>query len=120
MSMPEVIKIDDPAPHRGRPHWRLLSLSPPLFVAVLLSNPLDLSSLLDDGIGGAAIGVPLIGILGGHAASGRGSPRRRAAAGLVFLTGLAVWALTATDVGATTSRSPRPTGCGRRFSSTRC
>jgi hypothetical protein len=83
----------------GRPHWRLLSLSPLLFVAVLLSNPLDLPSLFDDGIGGGAIGVPLIGILGGYAACGRGSPLRRAAAGLVFLTGLVVWALTATKVG---------------------
>jgi hypothetical protein len=83
----------------GRPHWRLLSLSPLLLMAVLLSNPLDLPSLVDDGIGGVAIGVPLVGILGGYAACGRGSPYRRAVAGLVFLSELAVWALTATDAG---------------------
>jgi hypothetical protein len=105
----------------GHPDWRLLCLSPLLFVAVLLSDPLDLPSLFDNGIGGGAIGVPAIGILGGYAACGRGSPRRRATAGLVFVTGLAVWALTATATwAATTSRSSHPTGCGRRFSTTRC
>lgn len=83
----------------GRPHWRLLALAPLLFTAVLLSNPLDLPSLFDDGIGGGAIGVPLIGIVGGYAACGRGSPRGRAVAGLVFGAGLAVWALTAAGIG---------------------
>jgi hypothetical protein len=83
----------------GRPRLRLLSLSPLLFAAILFSNPLDISSLLDDGIGAGAVGVPLIGILGGYAAAGRGSPVRRAAAGLIFVAGLTVWAVTATDVG---------------------
>ena len=83
----------------GRPHLRLLSLSPLLFAAILLSDPLDISSLLDDGVGGGALGVPLIGILGGYAAAGRGSPVRRAVAGLIFVAGLAVWAVTATAVG---------------------
>jgi hypothetical protein len=32
-------------------------------------------------------------------ATGRGSPARRAAAGLIFVAGLAVWAVTATEVG---------------------
>jgi hypothetical protein len=82
----------------GHPHLRLLSLSPLLFAAVLLSDPLDFSSLLDDGVGGGAVGVPVIGILGGYAAAGRSSIRR-AIAGLIFVAGLAVWAVTATDVG---------------------
>jgi hypothetical protein len=83
----------------GRPRLRLFALAPLLLLAVLLSDPLDLPSLLADGVGGGAIGVPVIGILGGYAVCGRGSPVRRAAAGLVFLAGLAVWALTATAVG---------------------
>jgi len=83
----------------GRPRLWLLSLSPLLFAAVLFSDPLDIGSLLDDGIGGGALGVPLIGILGGYAASGRGSAVRRAIAGAVFVAGLGVWAVTASDVG---------------------
>jgi hypothetical protein len=83
----------------GGPHRRLLSLSPLLFAAVLFSDPLDFSALLDDGIGGGALGVPLIGILGGYAVAGRGSPARRTAAGLIFVAGLTVWAVTATAVG---------------------
>jgi hypothetical protein len=83
----------------GRPRLWLLSLSPLLFAAVLFSNPLDIGSLLDDGIGGGALGVPLIGILGGYAASGRSSAVRRGMAGAIFLAGLGVWAMTASDVG---------------------
>jgi hypothetical protein len=78
---------------------RVLALAPLLFAAVLLSNPFDLPSLFEDGIGGGAIGVPVIGILGGYAIAGRGGRGWRAAAGVAFLVGLGVWALTATAVG---------------------
>jgi hypothetical protein len=81
------------------PRRRLLALSPLLYVAVLLSDPLDIGALLDDGVGGGAIGVPVIGILGGYAVSGRGARWRRIAAGAVFVAGLAVWAVTAPAVG---------------------
>jgi hypothetical protein len=83
----------------GRPRWRLLTLAPLLFVAVLLSNPLDFGSVLEDGVGGGAIGVPIIGILGGFAICGRGPVVWRSVSGVVFVAGLAVWALTAVDVG---------------------
>jgi hypothetical protein len=36
------------------------------------------------------VGVPLIGIIGGFAAAGRGAPAPRASAGLIFVAGLAV------------------------------
>lgn len=78
---------------------RWTALSPLLFAAVLLSDPLDIGSLLDDGVGGGAIGVPVIGILGGYAVAGRGPVVKRAVAGLIFVAGLVVWALTATAVG---------------------
>jgi hypothetical protein len=94
----------------GRPHWRLLALAPLLFTAVMFKNPLDLPSFFADGIGGGAIGVPVIGILGGYAVCGRGSIRGRAAAGLVFLAGLVVWALTATGVGGPNFALTRPHG----------
>lgn len=61
--------------------------------AVLLSNPRDLPSLFDGGVG-----APVIGISAGMPPAEAAPPHRRAA-GLVSLTGLAVWALAATDVG---------------------
>jgi hypothetical protein len=54
----------------GRRGWRWLALSPLLFSAIVLSRPLDLLSIFQDGVGGGAIGVPLYGMLGGYALSG--------------------------------------------------
>jgi hypothetical protein len=66
----------------GRRGWRWLALSPLLFSAILLSRPLDMLSIFEDGVGGGAIGVRLYGMLGGYAVSGRGprwgtDPQRR-------------------------------------------
>jgi hypothetical protein len=83
----------------GRPHWRWLALAPLLFAAILLSNPLDIGGLLEDGVGGGAIGVPVIAMLGGYAVSGRGPAWPRRLSGLVFLAGLVTWLVVATDVG---------------------
>jgi hypothetical protein len=83
----------------GRRRWRWLALSPLLFAGVLLSRPGNMASLLNDGIGGGAIGVPLIGMAGGYALSGRGSPSARAAAGTVAAASIPIWALTAANVG---------------------
>jgi hypothetical protein len=83
----------------GRPGWRLLALTPLLFSAILLSNPFDIAGLLDDGVGGGAIGVPLIAMLGGYAMSGRGSAWPRSLAGLGFLAGFVIWLVVASDVG---------------------
>jgi hypothetical protein len=83
----------------GRPRWRWLALAPLLFAAILLSNPLDIGGLFEDGVGGGAIGVPVIAMLGGYALSGRGLAWPRRLAGLVFLAGLVTWLVVATDVG---------------------
>src|SRR5207342_2926450 len=56
----------------GRRRWRWLVLSPLLFTSVLLPGLLDPKSFLQGGIGGGAIGLPVIGILGGYALCGRG------------------------------------------------
>jgi hypothetical protein len=83
----------------GRRRWRWLALSPLLLAGILFSRPGDMASLLDNGIGGGAIGVPLIGMAGGYALSGRGSPWARAAAGTVAAASIPIWALTAASVG---------------------
>jgi hypothetical protein len=83
----------------GRPGWRKLSLAPLLFAAVLVPGLFDPGSFLQDGIGGGAIGVPVITMLGGFAISGRGPVWGRALAGLTFTAGLVVWLLTAVPVG---------------------
>ena len=54
--------------------------------------------LLEDGVGGGAVGVPLAVILGAHGLAGRRVPARVASA-TVFVAVLVVWAVTATAVG---------------------
>ena len=83
----------------GRSGWRWLAWSPLLFAAVLIPALWHPSTAFQGGIGGGAIGVPLIGIIGGYALSARGRVWSRVVAGLVFMAGLAVWALTAESVG---------------------
>jgi hypothetical protein len=83
----------------GRRRWRWLALSPLVFAGVLLSEPTDPAGLLEDGVGGGAIAVPLFGMAGGFALSGRGARSARLVAGLVALVPIPLWALTATSVG---------------------
>lgn len=84
----------------GRPGWRWLALSPLLFAAVLLSHgPVGVLGVFRDGIGGGAIGVPLYGMGGGFALSGRGPRWARALVGLVVLTAIPIWALTVESFG---------------------
>jgi hypothetical protein len=94
----------------GRPGWRWLALAPLLLAAVLLSDPLHVGEIFEDGIGGGAIGVPVIGMIGGYAISGRGRLWGRLVAGTVFCAGLVVWALTATSVGGPTFALTTPHG----------
>jgi hypothetical protein len=79
----------------GRSGWQWLAVSPLLFAAVLFSNGLDFGGLLEDGIGGGAIGVPAVGMLGGYAISGRGPLATRLLCGALALTSIPVWVLTA-------------------------
>ncbi|TCC50876.1 hypothetical protein E0H75_11995 [Kribbella capetownensis] len=79
----------------GRRHWRWLALSPLLFTAVLIPDPLG---VLENGIGGGAIGVPLYGMVGGYAISGRGPRSGRLVAGFVAFSVVPIWALTVESV----------------------
>ncbi len=92
-----------------RRHWRWLVASPLLFSAVLLSRPWDMGGLLEDGIGGGAIGVPLVGMLGGYAIAGR-RPWARVLGGLLALSSIPVWAYSATDIGGASLAVDTPRG----------
>jgi len=83
----------------GRRGWRWLSASPLLFSAVLFSRGLDFGTLAEDGVGGGAIGVPVAGMVGGYALSGRGSPWGRLVCGLLALASIPIWVITAPDIG---------------------
>jgi len=76
-----------------------LAYAPLLFAAVLVPGLFHPRSFLEGGIGGGAIGVPVIAMLGGFAISGRGPAWGRALAGLWFTAGFVVWLLTAVPVG---------------------
>ncbi len=82
----------------GRRRWRWLALSPLLFMSILVGTPGAVATLLEDGIGGGALVVPLVGIAGGYALSGRGPVWARIAAGLVALLPIPGWALAATII----------------------
>jgi len=94
----------------GTPRRRWLVLAPLLFAAVLVPGLLDPATFMQGGIGGGAIGVPVIGILGGYALSGRGRRWPRLLSGLVVLSGFAVWAFTATSVGGPAFALSTPSG----------
>ena len=81
------------------PGRRWLIWSPMLFVAVLLQNPLDLLSGFEGGIGLAAVAVPAICMIGGYAIAGRGPLWVRGVCGLVLLSSIPIWSLTAVAVG---------------------
>jgi hypothetical protein len=76
-----------------------LAYAPLLFAAVLVPGLFHPGTFLEDGIGGGAIGVPVLAMLGGFAISGRGAVWGRAIAGLGFTTGLVVWLIVAVSVG---------------------
>lgn len=94
----------------GRRGRRWLALAPLLFAAVLFSQPGDLTGLLEDGVGGGAIAVPLFGMAGGYALSGRGRRWTRIACGMVALAPIPIWATTATSVGGPSLALDTPRG----------
>jgi hypothetical protein len=81
---------------RGR---RWLACAPLTFLALFVPGLVDPGSLLDGGIGGGAIALPLMGMAGGYALSGRGPAWARGLAALLPLSAVPNWALTATRVG---------------------
>lgn len=83
----------------GRRGWRWLALAPLLFAAILFSEgPLGALGIFEDGLGGGAIGVPLIAMAGGYAISGRGPRWGRLACGVLALTAIPIWALTVESI----------------------
>lgn len=80
-------------------HRRWLIWSPMLFAAVLLSDPRALLNGLPGGIGLAAVAVPAMCMLGGYAIAGTGPRWVRGLCGLVALSAIPIWSVTATDVG---------------------
>jgi hypothetical protein len=98
----------------GRRGWRLIALSPILFVIAPLLTPGALDELLRTGIGGGAIGIALIGLLGGLAVSGRGPLGLRIPLGLIaaaLIAGGVIFSLTPTfqfDQLASGDWEPRP------------
>ena len=83
----------------GRRHWRWLACAPLTFLALFVPGLVDPGSLLEGGIGGGALALPLMGMAGGYALSGRGPVWTRGLAALPPLSTVPIWALTATDVG---------------------
>jgi hypothetical protein len=75
-----------------------LTVAPLLFAGVLLPGLLHPTSMFVGGVGGGAIGVPLLGLAGAYGLAGR---RRwaRVACGAVFVAGMVGWLFVADDVG---------------------
>ena len=76
-----------------------MAAAPLLLASVLFSAPGDMAAMLADGIGGGAIGVPLFGMAGGFALSGRGPTWGRVASGVFALAPVPIWASTVTGFG---------------------
>ena len=92
------------------PYRRWLIWSPMLFAALLLQNPIELMDGFEGGIGLATIAVPAICMAGGYAIGGRGPLWVRGVCGLVLLSSIPIWSLTATDVGGSSLSLTSPHG----------
>lgn len=92
------------------PDRRWLVWTPMLFAAVLLQNPFDLADGFEGGLGLAAVAVPAVCMLGGYAIAGRGPRWVRGSCGLVTLSAIPIWSLTATDVGGSSMSLDNPHG----------
>lgn len=66
----------------GRRGWRWLAAAPILFAIAPILTPGALIHFLTTGIGGGAVAVALVGVLGGYAVSGRGPLWGRIVAGV--------------------------------------
>lgn len=81
----------------GRPR-PVLTCAPLLFAGVLLPGLLHPTTMFEAGIGGGAIGVPLLGMAGAYALAGRRN-WARVVCGSMFLAGMTLWVVVADDVG---------------------
>lgn len=75
-----------------------LTCAPLLFAGVLVPGLLHPTTMFDGGIGGGAIGVPLLGMAGAYALAGQLTWARVVCASL-FLAGMTLWVVVADDVG---------------------
>ncbi len=91
----------------GRRGWRWLALAPLSFV---VATPGVLVSVFIDGLGGGAIAIPLFGIAGGYALSGRGPVWARLAAGAIAVLPIPAWALAATFIAGSDLTMSTPRG----------
>jgi MFS family permease len=82
----------------GRRGWRWLAAAPLAFIIAVFVSPdvfravANGQPLLSGGIGGGAIAVPLFGMAGGYALSGRGPRWSRIVLGVVALAPIPAWA----------------------------
>ncbi|GGI46722.1 hypothetical protein BCL57_001094 [Agromyces flavus] len=83
----------------GRRHWRWLALAPLAFAILPLTMPDAILALFTMGLGGGAVAVPLTGMAGGFAASGRGPIWARLVCGVLALAVVAGIVATVPAVG---------------------
>lgn len=83
----------------GRRGWRWLALAPLALAIAPLLMPGAITALLTQGLGGGAIAVALIGLVGGYGLSGRGPLWARIIAGVLGAAFLAALVLAAPSIG---------------------
>jgi hypothetical protein len=83
----------------GRRGWRWLAVAPLAFPLFVFATPQGIEALLDAGLGGGALGIPLFGMAGGYALSGRGPRWARILIGVVALAPVPAWAFAASGFG---------------------
>jgi hypothetical protein len=89
----------------GRRGWRWLAVAPIAFTVAVFVSPevfkavLNGQPLLSGGIGGGAIAIPLFGMAGGYALSGRGPVWSRIVLGAVAVVPIPAWAFASSAFG---------------------
>jgi hypothetical protein len=89
----------------GRGGWRWLAAAPLAFTVAVFVSPavfnavLNGQPLLGGGIGGGAIALPLFGMAGGYAISGRGPRWSRILLGVIALAPIPSWAFASSAFG---------------------
>jgi hypothetical protein len=90
----------------GRRGWRWLAAAPAAFAVAVFVSPdvfraaINGQPILSGGIGGGAIALPLFGMAGGYALSGRGPLRSRLVAGAFALIPVPAWVIASSAFGA--------------------